>query len=206
MAAVGKSPLQGDNLRRCENVASWVKQTFKPNTSVQGLMPVKHVVDSVFFEQTHTGIVVCDLFGGLCAGLEAALRMGWCVNQYIYVDVSRAARAVAVYRVAQLMEQYPQQVAPDLLSSMFDFPQNIKEWSAATIQQALQLYEGAWFITAGWPCQDRFEQRWQWSGFGRGSQRFDPTFAQCHESSVAVCTSSGCVCSRECGITVQQYS
>jgi hypothetical protein len=59
------------------------------------------------------GITVLKLFGGVCAGLEMALRNGCKVARYIYADTDSAARRVAAYRVQALDQRYTGQLAAD---------------------------------------------------------------------------------------------
>jgi hypothetical protein len=76
------------------------------------------------------GITVLELFGGLCAGLEMALRNGCKVARYIYADTDSAARRVAAHRVQALDQRYPGQLAADACAYMFiTVPQDVRHVS-----------------------------------------------------------------------------
>jgi hypothetical protein len=66
-----------------------------------------------------SGITVFKPFGGMCAGLEMALRNGFKVERYIYADTNSAARAVAAHCVRQLDLLYPGQLALNSCVDMF---------------------------------------------------------------------------------------
>lgn len=67
------------------------------------------------------GVVVVDLFGGICAGLEAVLRIGVPVAQHAYADVCPAARKVAEYRLNDLRYRYASLVRTPLTTSLLMF-------------------------------------------------------------------------------------
>jgi hypothetical protein len=122
-------------------------------------------VSGGFFRDMSRGIVVIELFGGLCAGLEACLRNGWAVRQYIYVDKDPAVRQVAAYRLACLMAQYPEQLSHESCRMAFSFwPQDVYELRSQHLQQ-LQGLGGPCLVWAGWECQDLSP-----AGAGRGLQ------------------------------------
>ena len=71
-----------------------------------------HLAPASFFQAAATsGITLFEPFGGLCAGLEMALRNGFKVQSYIYSDIDPAARQVAAFRVQALAQRYPGQLA-----------------------------------------------------------------------------------------------
>lgn len=113
--------------------------------------------------QSPEGVVVVELFGGLCAGLEACLRNGWHIGQYIYVDKDPAVRSMAKHRLQQLSQQYPDQLQCQALAATFDFwPHDV---AALTIDHFLKLEQlpGQILVWAGWECQDLSA-----AGSGRG--------------------------------------
>jgi site-specific DNA-cytosine methylase len=104
--------------------------------------------------QPPAGVVVVELFGGMCAGLEACLRNGWSVSRYIYVDCDAAVRRVARHRVQQLSLQYPEQLPASSVSNAFVFwPQDVAELSHSHLLQLQQL-PGPVVLWAGWECND----------------------------------------------------
>ena len=56
-------------------------------------------------EALHHGVTMYEPFGGLCAGLEAALKHGIQVHRYLYSDTSIPAQLVAKHRIAALALQ-----------------------------------------------------------------------------------------------------
>ena len=57
------------------------------------------VVGTGFFANAFSnGVVVVELFGGMCSGLEICLRNGVKVKQYVYCDTSEELRTVAKHR------------------------------------------------------------------------------------------------------------
>lgn len=78
---------------------------------VSGLLGLDSVAASFFPAARARPIVLLEPFGGLCAGLEMALRNGNGIQQYFYLDTDPTARRVAVYRISQLMA-YPSSTPP----------------------------------------------------------------------------------------------
>jgi hypothetical protein len=105
-----------------------------------------------------------ELFGGLCAGLEACLRTGYAIKQYIYVDKDPAeVRNIAVHHVANLLAKYPSQLPREAVSNMLTFwPQDVTLLESSHVQQLGQL-KGQVMVWAGWECQDLSP-----AGSGRG--------------------------------------
>lgn len=100
------------------------------------------------------GITVVELFGGMCAGLEACLRNGWHVGRYEYVDRDAEVRAVAKYRLHALSEQYGPQLPVAAWQPGFSgWPQDVADLGE---QQAAQLQASQCqvLVWAGWECQD----------------------------------------------------
>ena len=100
------------------------------------------------------GVVVVELFGGLCAGLEACLRNGWNVEQNLYVDKNPAVRQVAKHRLAGLVAEYPEQLPLTACKGAFSrWPQDVGELGREHLVQ-LQQAGRPCMLWAGWECQD----------------------------------------------------
>jgi site-specific DNA-cytosine methylase len=123
------------------------------------------------------GVVVVELFGGLCAGLEACLRNGWKVVQYVYVDKDDAVRRVAAYRVAGLAAAYPDQLPLAACEGAFTrWPQDVDRIRAEHVEQLKQQGRPC-VLWAGWECQDLSP-----AGSGKGlAGRHSSTFFALHK-------------------------
>jgi hypothetical protein len=125
-------------------------------------------VASTFFPAALTqGVVLYEPCGGLCAGLEMALRNGARVQRYLYSDIDPAAQRVAAHRVRQLQTSYPDLLEPAALAASFSsLPADIRNVTAQHLAAAVQQQPGQqWLVVAGWPCQD-----FSSAGHGRGMQ------------------------------------
>jgi hypothetical protein len=72
------------------------------------------------------GLTLFEPFGGICSGLEAALRAGLPIRRYIYCDTSTAACLIAKHRVAQLMAYYPSLLKAEAVADAFTtLPQDV---------------------------------------------------------------------------------
>ena len=102
------------------------------------------------------GIVLYEPFGGLCSGLEACLRNGFVVKQYLYSDIDPVAQAVAAFRVRQLQQQYPLLLSPAAASHSFDtLAADITAVNTQQLARAAARNPGVpWLVVAGFPCQD----------------------------------------------------
>ena len=102
------------------------------------------------------GIVLWEPFGGLCAGLEMALRNGFTIRQYYYGDIDSTAQQVARHRIRKLQTMYPLQLPEQALFSSFSaLPMDIKQVTTAQLAAATQQHSAVpWLVVAGWPCQD----------------------------------------------------
>jgi hypothetical protein len=102
------------------------------------------------------GIVLLELCGGMSAGLEATLRAGFVVQQYLYCDTDPKAQAVAAHRVWQLQQQYPAQLSAQALAGAFTaLPADIRQVESRHLAAAArQATARQWLVVAGWPCQD----------------------------------------------------
>ena len=101
------------------------------------------------------GVVLMELCGGLCAGLEMLLRNGVKIRRYMYSDTSKLARTVAKYRVESLAAQYPTLLQPHEADVMFStLPQDINQIQVTHLVEA-GVYQGEqWMLIAGWDCSD----------------------------------------------------
>jgi len=116
-----------------------------------------HVVADQFFSEALTGgVVVLELFGGLCAGLEMLLRNGIKVKKYMYCDKDSTARRVAAHRLHLLSSQYPALLPPESFYYAFTSFAEQDVWRVTTdeLVQAGALSGDQWIIVAGWECQD----------------------------------------------------
>ena len=97
-----------------------------------------------------------DLFGGIAAGLEANLRAGTNVYQYIYVDKDDTARKMAKHRLNELHELYPHQLPRRAFAQAFSsLPHDVNNISREHLLQAGAANpHRRWVVVAGWPCQD----------------------------------------------------
>jgi hypothetical protein len=115
-------------------------------------------------QATSTGVVVIELFGGLCAGLEACLRNGWVVSTYAYADNDPQVRLIAAHRLHMLHQQYPSQLPLHAFQHSLDcLPHNVKDITPAHLTQFTQQLRPV-ILWAGWECQDL-----SGAGSGRGS-------------------------------------
>jgi site-specific DNA-cytosine methylase len=107
-----------------------------------------------FYQGMGTGVTLVELFGGMCAGLEATLRNGVTVSRYVYVDTNPEVRRVAQHRLSRLLAAYPQQFTVEACKGAFSFwPQDIRQLQQQQVQQLVQL-GGSCLVWAGWECQD----------------------------------------------------
>lgn len=102
------------------------------------------------------GLVLWEPFGGLCAGLEMALRNGFTVQQYYYGDIDPVAQRVAQHRVRTLQSMYPRQLSESALQGAFSrMPMDITQVTTAHVATLVKKHGPAqWLVVAGWPCQD----------------------------------------------------
>ena len=83
------------------------------------------------------GIVLWEPFGGLCAGLEMALRNGFTIRQYYYGDIDPTAQQVARHRIRKLQTMYPLQLPEQALFSSFSaLPMDVKQVTTAQLAAA----------------------------------------------------------------------
>lgn len=74
-----------------------------------------------------SGLVVVELFAGMCSGLEALLATGHTVKTYVYCDPDNIAQQIAKFRLKQLRVQYPTQISYRAVSQAFTtWPQDLR--------------------------------------------------------------------------------
>ena len=101
------------------------------------------------------GITLYEMCGGMCAGLEAALRNGIQVNRYIYSDISPAAQTVARYRTQALTNLYPHLLKSYACDHAFTtLPQDVTKITPEQLMTAAVNDQSQWLIIAGPECQD----------------------------------------------------
>lgn len=110
---------------------------------------------SAEFFQGDRSIVLVEPFGGLCSGLEMALRNNKRLHRYLYLDTNPTARKIALERIKQLMALYPTLLTPDAVQGAFDLPQDIRQLTTQHLVAAgAREQQHPWLVVAGWPCQD----------------------------------------------------
>jgi transposase InsO family protein len=126
-----------------------------------GVLPTANICTSVvsptFFPNVmEEGVVLLELFGGVCAGLEMALRNGVTVRRYLYVDVDPKVRRVAAHRMRALSDTYPALFGPEAYQHAFTaFPaQDVWAIDSTQLVGAGACDSEQWLVVAGWECQD----------------------------------------------------
>jgi site-specific DNA-cytosine methylase/transposase-like protein len=103
-----------------------------------------------------SGVLLWEPFGGLCAGLEMAMRNGLTISRYIYGDIDPVAQRVAWHRIRQLQTLYPRQLPETALEGAFStLPMDITNISTSQLSQLVaDNPHQQWLVVGGWPCQD----------------------------------------------------
>ena len=126
--------------------------------------PVAH---SFWAEAAGEGVVVVELCGGICTGLEALLLAGVRVAAYMYCDIDVQAREVAAFRLQNLCARFPDLLPPTAIADAFCIPQDVRHVHAHHIMShPLMTSQRQLLFFAGWPCQD-----YSAAGLGRVGQR-----------------------------------
>jgi site-specific DNA-cytosine methylase len=116
------------------------------------------------FPAGNDGLVLLEAFGGLGAGLEAALRVGWRIKRYIYVDIDPEARAVMQHRLGLLRSRHPGQLTEQACAGAFTaLPQDVTRITSRHLLEAGAGQGEQWLVVAGSECQDLSP-----AGAGRG--------------------------------------
>ena len=124
-----------------------VRDTVRLDTSIRG---------SQFFQAAEReGVVVMELFGGMCAGLEMCLRNGVRVKRYLYCDIEPKVQALASSRVERLSARYPHLFKPESYQKAFvTLPQDVRKIQSEQLVRAGAKEGEQWLVVGGWECQD----------------------------------------------------
>lgn len=114
------------------------------------------VIGSSFFKHACSdGVVVVELFGGICTGLESVLRSGLRVLNYMYSDKDPVSQRVAAHRLHQLSAQYPALLPLESFRHAFTaLPQDVWRIDTAALLKAGVQDGNQWLVIAGWECSD----------------------------------------------------
>jgi site-specific DNA-cytosine methylase len=124
-----------------------VRQTTGLDTSVVG--------PQFFLAAEQEGVVVMELFGGMCAGLEMCLRNGLRVKRYLYCDSDSKVRMLAASRVERLSARYPHLLPRESYQGAFKaLPQDVRQLKSEHLVEAGARDGSQWFVIGGWECQD----------------------------------------------------
>jgi hypothetical protein len=141
----------------------------QPHKDQHGVAPTAAISTQTLGQQFFTnaaahGLVVCELFGGICSGLEMVLRNGIRVQHYFYVDKDPVVRRIAAHRLDHLNSMYTALLPPETYACAFTaFPQDIKHVASEHLLHAGAQKGDQWLLVAGWECQDLSP-----AGSGRG--------------------------------------
>jgi hypothetical protein len=115
--------------------------------------PLRHINATTLKSE---GVTVLELFGGLCAGLEALLRNGVSVKRYIYCDTSAAARIVSCHRLKLFSQEYGHGLLPPAAyeQTYHTLPDNVYDINRSQLENAGAKDGTQWILIAGWECQD----------------------------------------------------
>lgn len=142
---------------------TWVRTAFSAgHPTTEGSTPTQpHTVinsatNTTFLQHAlKEGVVLLELFGGMCAGLEMCLRNGIQVTKYLYVDKDPAAQRVASHRLQLLSAQYPHLLPKSAYKDAFtSLPQDIRDITDTHLVQCGSLEGDQWLVVAGWDCSD----------------------------------------------------
>jgi hypothetical protein len=113
------------------------------------------IAASFFHHLDREGVVVLELFGGLCAGLDMLLRNGVRVLRYIYCDISPVCSRVASHRMQQLAAAYPRQFNMRAYKdALVTLPADVFNITHDALLDADALDGNQWLVVAGWDCSN----------------------------------------------------
>jgi RNase H-like domain found in reverse transcriptase/Reverse transcriptase (RNA-dependent DNA polymerase)/Integrase zinc binding domain/PHD-finger/Integrase core domain/C-5 cytosine-specific DNA methylase len=113
------------------------------------------IINNQFYTAAQTeGVVLFELFAGMCAGLDALLSTGVKVSRYFYCDVDPTARAVAVVRLSNFCAQYPNLLPLEAITDAFQCPQDVRDIYTPQLLRMGALDQKQWLVVAGFECQD----------------------------------------------------
>jgi hypothetical protein len=112
------------------------------------------VADTFFPTALQHGIVLYEPFGGICAGLEMALRNGITILQYYYSDINPMAQRAALHRIRVLQCMYPKQLPEEaLVGSLNTLPMDVRHVTSRHVSKAVrEASVKQWLVVGGWPC------------------------------------------------------
>jgi hypothetical protein len=102
------------------------------------------------------GVMLVELFGGMCAGLDMCLRNQVHVSHYIYSDIDPTAQRVASFRLGSFAAQYPHLLDPEVaVGALGVCPQDVGQINQTDLQLWVHMAGSSpILVVAGWPCQD----------------------------------------------------
>jgi RNase H-like domain found in reverse transcriptase/Reverse transcriptase (RNA-dependent DNA polymerase)/Integrase zinc binding domain/PHD-finger/Integrase core domain len=114
------------------------------------------IVGPRFFQAAEReGVVLLELFGGMCAGLEMCLKNGLRIKRYLYCDNNPTVRILAASRVEKLAARYPHLLPRESFQQAFlSIPQNVRQLRTKHLVKAGACEGAQWFVIGGWECQD----------------------------------------------------
>lgn len=150
-------------VRQCGHIpraTSYIRLHADFSNHTSGLAHVQQLDTGVVAHQLYAsaftdGIILYEPFGGMCAGLEACLRSGMRIREYIYADTSTASQTVARHRLRRLHAAYPALLPASAFHAAFTtLPMDITRTTRAHLTAAGAGTAAQWLVVAGWPCQD----------------------------------------------------
>lgn len=101
----------------------------------------------------HTPTCVIELFGGMAAGLEAALKMSIPISNYLYCDLGSVPRHLMSHRLHTLAAEYS--LGANAVEHTFTLlPQDVYAITASTLHKVVALQPKQILVVAGFECQD----------------------------------------------------
>ena len=113
------------------------------------------VIGKAFFSNAlSNGVVVVELFGGMCSGLEMCLRNGVRVKRYVYCDSLEEMRAVAKHRCDMLSVEHAALFTLEAYKYAFTtLPHDVWQVSKQHVSQVLGERQTQVLLVAGCKCQ-----------------------------------------------------
>ncbi|CAI7850249.1 unnamed protein product [Closterium sp. NIES-54] len=107
-------------------------------------------------------VTLVELFGGIGAGLAAALEAGLEVKKWLYIEIDPEVRKMAWSHVRSLQERYPAQLRKEVIVEAM----KREHWDVREIsRQEVRSWGKVDLLVAGWECQGTSRV-----GKGRGLQ------------------------------------
>ncbi|KAK3288773.1 hypothetical protein CYMTET_3762 [Cymbomonas tetramitiformis] len=151
-------------------VAQWVREAFRPESPTPAaerphLSATKHegrfcsidtstIPRGAMQDACARGLMLVELCGGICAGLEALPKTGAKVSRYVYCDKDPVSRATAGHRLRQLHLRFPELLPEHAYADAFStIAQDIKAMTPCELQAIAQAGMHI-MVMAGTECQD----------------------------------------------------